>query len=235
MKTYAQISGLFQALNELLFPRLCCACRIPLNNSETFICISCLYQLPFTDHHLYAENKTARKFWGRIPFHAAMALLHFRKGNRVQQLIHHLKYKGKKQLGNVLGLILAEQLRNAPLYQGIDLIIPVPLHKRKEKSRGYNQSDCIAKGLSKALNIPIASKCLIRHKATGSQTRKNRFTRFENMKDVFLVLNPNLLSGKHILLVDDVITTGATIEACAIALQPCGMQKLSIAAVAFAD
>lgn len=235
MKLYNFFLALFKSLTELLFPELCCGCSCALNRHEKNICLSCLYTLPFTDQHTYADNKTARKFWGRIPFHHAMALLHFRKGNKVQNLIHHLKYKGKKKLGIQLGMLLGNQLKNAAFCREIDLIIPVPLHKKKERLRGYNQSLCIAEGLSAILNIPIARKCLIRTKATTSQTNKNRYKRYQNMKSVFRVIQPQLLSGKHILLIDDVITTGATIEACALELQLHQIQNLSIAAVAYAD
>lgn len=235
MKFINTITILLKDLTRLLFPELCCACNACLHRGEDYICTACIYDLPYTDHHSYKDNKVARKLWGRIPFNGAVALLHFRKGNPVQNLIHRLKYKGKKGLGVKLGCMLAEKLITADHYQGIDLIIPVPLHKRKERQRGYNQSMCIAAGLSAELNIPIAKTCLIRKVATSSQTRKSRYKRYENMKEVFDISNPAILTGKHILLVDDVITTGATIEACAIALHKYGIGKLSIAVVAFAD
>ncbi|WP_225872759.1 ComF family protein [Pedobacter frigoris] len=235
MKFFNAILILLQDLTGLLFPELCCACSTLLHHGEGDICTSCIHNLPYTDHHIYKDNKVARKLWGRIPFHQAMALLHFRKGNSVQNLIHHLKYKGKKGLGVKLGTILAGQLISNPHYQGIDLIIPIPLHKKKEQERGYNQSMCIADGLSAALNIPVAKGCLIRKVATSSQTRKSRYKRYENMKEVFGISDPAILAGKHVLLVDDVITTGATIEACAMELYRHGIGKLSIATIAFAD
>jgi len=228
---YAAARDLF----NLLFPDLCCACGCLLYRAEKAVCTFCLYDLPYTDHHLYADNKTARKLWGRIPFHAAMAFLHFRKAGPVQELIHQLKYRNRQDLGLLLGRMLGERLLKAPLYQGLDCILPVPLHRKKEKLRGYNQSLCIAKGIAEVLGIPVLEKDLIRSIATSSQTQKSRYKRYENMKDVFEVKQEAQLLGLHVLLVDDVITTGATIEACAIVLQQAGISRLSIATLAFAD
>ncbi len=235
MNLHRVISNLLSDLLGLLFPELCCGCNNPLYRGERDICTSCLYHLPYTDQHLHADNKTARKLWGRIPFHSAMALLHFRKAGTVQELMHHLKYKNRKAVGIKLGAMLGEQLRKASLYQDVSLIIPVPLHRKKERSRGYNQSMCIAEGVAMVMEIPILEHCLVRKVDTSSQTRKSRYKRYENMKDVFELKNPELVLGKNILLIDDVITTGATIEACAIVLQQAAIGKLSIAAIAFAD
>lgn len=164
-----------------------------------------------------------------------MSLLYFKKGARVQNIIHSLKYKGRKDLGIKLGIMIAERLLMSAGYAGIDLIIPVPLHRTRESLRGYNQSLCIAKGISKTLNVPVNSISLLRKKATASQTKKGRYKRFENMQCVFSVAHSEALKGKHILLVDDVITTGATLEACGIALFEAGIEKLSVATVAFAE
>lgn len=235
MKIYRPFFGAFRDLFRLLFPELCRACGRVLYWAEVEICTLCLYQLPYTDHHLYADNKTARKLWGRIPFHAAMSLLHFKKAGAVQQLVHQLKYRNQQNLGVKLGRMLGERLSTAVLYQEIDCIIPVPLHRKKEKSRGYNQSLCIAEGIARELNIPILKDALIRTKASSSQTQKGRYKRYENMKDVFEVRQGERLIGLHVLLVDDVITTGATIESCAIALQQHKPGKLSIAALAFVN
>lgn len=235
MKIYRLFFSGFRDLFRLLFPELCAACGRLLYRAENEVCTICLYQLPYTDHHLYADNKTARKLWGRIPFHAAMSLLHFKKGGSVQELVHQLKYRNRQRLGIQLGRILGEKLASAMLYRNIDYIIPVPLHRNKERSRGYNQSLCIAEGIAHTLNVPILKEVLIRTKASSSQTQKSRYKRYENMKEVFEVRRGARLNGLHILLVDDVITTGATIESCAIVLQQHHIGKLSIAALAFAD
>ncbi|HKG06370.1 MAG TPA: ComF family protein [Pedobacter sp.] len=232
------MSVIFRAFRDffsLLFPNLCSGCSRHLNNGESAICISCLYRLPYTDHHLHAANKTARLFWGKIPFNAAMALLYFKKEGRVQKIIHSLKYKGRKETGIKLGVLMAEQLRKTTFYEDIDLVVPVPLHSSKERQRGYNQSACLAEGIAVELGITLSSGALSRTIATESQTRKGRYSRHENMHDAFSVRAGSELTGMHVLLVDDVITTGATIVACAVALHECGIKKLSIIAAASAE
>ena len=219
----------------LLFPDVCNACGQQLYRGEEQICIRCRYDLPYTDFHLYPDNPAAKLFWGRIRCNAAMAMLFFRKGTRVQQLIHRLKYQSQTGLGYTLGTLLGEKLLQSPDYRTADMIIPVPLHPRKERSRGYNQSKCIADGMAKVLGVPVNVKQLIRRKATDTQTKKNRYTRFENMRSVFAVPDPAELAGKHIILIDDVITTGATLEACGQLLLDSGVTKLSIAALAFTE
>lgn len=156
----------------LLFPNLCNACGITLFQSEHLICTKCLYDLPFTDYHIHAENRVAKQLWGRTPFHAAMALLYFRKGAKVQNLIHNLKYNNKTDVGILLGNLLGDKLKGSPLYQNIDLIIPVPLHHKKLHSRGYNQSTFIAAGASEQLDVEFNETILLRNKATETQPKK---------------------------------------------------------------
>jgi len=219
----------------LLFPNLCNACGTPLFSAELLICTKCLYDLPFTDYHHHAENRVAKQLWGRLPINAVMAMLYFRKGAKVQNLIHNLKYNGKTEVGILLGNLLGERLKNAPIYQDIDLIIPVPLHQKKLKLRGYNQSTFIAEGVSAKMEVSFSENILVRAISTESQTRKSRYNRYENMKAVFKINKPENIKEKHILLVDDVITTGATLEACANTLLENGAAKVSIAALAFAE
>jgi ComF family protein len=219
----------------LLFPNLCNACGIQLYRGESLICTKCLYNLPYTDYHLHAENRVAKQLWGRLPFNAAMAMLYFKKGNTVQNLIHSLKYKNQTGVGLKLGNLLGEKLALGSSYEGIDLIIPVPLHQKKEKSRGYNQSKYIADGIAEVLKVPVCDTVLQRNTATATQTKKTRYTRYENMKAVFTINQAEQISGKHVLLVDDVITTGATLEACGLELIDAGVLKISIAALAFAE
>lgn len=226
---------ILQDLFGLLFPDLCCACGTYLYVGEKQLCVKCIYKLPYTDHHLHLDNSAAQQLWGRLPCNGVMSLIYFKKGGRTQNIIHNLKYRGRKDLGYKLGLMIAERLQMNSVYFDIDLIVPVPLHRSRESQRGYNQSLYIAKGISNHLNITVDSTSLLRKKATATQTKKGRYNRFENMLEVFAVFNPNELKGKHILLVDDVITTGATLEACGIALFNAGIKKLSIATVAFAE
>mgnify|MGYP003575263273 CR=1 FL=1 len=222
-------------LINLLFPELCNGCGKLLYHGEKDICTKCLYDLPFTDFHLYEDNLVAKQLWGRLPVNAAMAMLYFKKGTKVQNLIHGLKYAGKTDIGITLGKLLANKLSKSDFYADIDIVIPVPLHQKKMRVRGYNQSEYIAKGLAEELGISVSATHLLRNKSTESQTKKARYTRYENMQDVFNVKNADDLKDKHILLVDDVITTGATLEACGNVLLKHGIKKLSIAAIAFAE
>lgn len=222
-------------LVALLFPNLCNACGIPLLRNENLICIKCLYDLPFTDYHHHAENRVAKQLWGRLSINAAMAMLYFRKGAKVQNLIHNLKYHGKTDVGVLLGNLLGDRLINSTFYEGVDLIIPVPLHEKKLRLRGYNQSAFIAEGVSVKMKTTYSDNILVRTISTESQTKKSRYSRYENMKAVFKTNNPDIIKGKHVLLIDDVITTGATLEACANTLLANGAEKVSIAALAFAE
>lgn len=219
----------------LLFPELCNACGTHLYYGEKEICTKCLYDLPYTDYHRHHENRVAKQLWGRLPINAAMAMLYFKKGTKVQNLMHALKYKGKTDVGIKFGNLLGERLQMSEAYKEIDLIMPVPLHPAKKKARGYNQSEFIAKGIAEVINAALSKNHLIRNKITESQTKKSRYTRFENMQAVFTVNKTEELNNKHVLLVDDVITTGATLEACGNALLQTNINKLSIAAVAFAE
>ncbi len=219
----------------LLFPELCNACGANLFTGEKEICIKCLCDLPYTDFHLHKDNLVAKQLWGRLPFNAAMAMLYFKKGTKVQNLIHSLKYRGKTEVGLRLGYLLGERLKLSTQFEDVELIIPVPLHPKKEKLRGYNQSEYIAIGLSAALGIKLSTAHLLRCKSTDSQTKKSRYIRYENMQTVFNINLHEQLKDLHVLLVDDVITTGATLEACGNALLDSGIKKLSIAAIAFAE
>jgi ComF family protein len=230
-----QIKRLTADLISLLFPDLCNGCGLSLYPGEKAICTSCLYDLPYTDFHIHEHNLVAKQLWGRLPVNAAMAMLYFKKGTKTQNLIHNLKYKGQTEVGLKLGHLLGEKLLHSEPYAGIDLIIPVPLHLKKLRIRGYNQSTFIANGIAEVLTAPVNTTQLLRKKITATQTRKSRYTRYENMESVFHVFQPEALQHKHILLVDDVITTGATLEACGNSLLNSGIKKLSIAAVAFAQ
>lgn len=228
------ITRLTSDLLSLLFPNLCCACGTSLHRGEVHLCTRCINDLPYTDHHTDLDNKTAKKLWGRVQFNAAMSMLHFRKGGRVQNIIHHLKYRNNRGIGLTLGRMMGEKMQQSVAFQGIELVIPIPLHKKRERTRGYNQSQAIAEGIAAVLQVPVIHTAILRTVATSSQTNKNRFTRFENMKDVFKVAKAAELKGRHVLLVDDVLTTGATIESCAGELNKCGIKTLSIATAALA-
>jgi ComF family protein len=220
---------------SLLFPELCAACQASLVANEIIICSDCRYNLPYTNFHLQADNIVARQFYGKINIEAAYALYYFNKGGKVQNLMHHFKYKGMQQIGDLLGNIAGSQLIENPIFNTVDLIIPVPLHKSRLKERGYNQSTSFANGLAQKLNTVVEDNNLQRTVATDTQTHKSRFARFENMQDVFVVKHPDKLANKHILLVDDIITTGSTLEACGMELLKIPGLTLSIATIAYAQ
>lgn len=230
-----QLKQLSYDLFSLLFPNLCNGCGRSLFPGEKAICSHCLHDLPFTDFHVNPANQVAKQFWLRVPITAAMAMLYFKKGGKVQQIIHNLKYRGKTDLGFFLGTMLGNRLKGILDYQQADYIIPVPLHHSRKRQRGYNQCDEIARGLSAALQVPVGEYMLIRKKITSTQTRKSRFLRYENMMEVFEVLQKYSVVNQHILLIDDVVTTGATLEACTLALLAAGAKKISIACVAFSQ
>lgn len=200
---------------SLLYPRLCYACLKEQPPKGDIICPSCQYDLVISDMHLDRENEVTEKFWGRVNIQAGAAMYPFSKAGKVQQLVHHLKYYGKKEVGIQLGEWYGRVLRESPNFQAIDLIIPVPLHPKKQRLRGYNQSDQFAMGLSTTFQKPWLANGLVRKVHSKSQTKKTRAERFQNVANVFHIEQPQALEGKHLLLVDDVLTTGATLEACA--------------------
>ena len=200
---------------NLFYPRVCAACGEVLLKDEETVCLKCRFLLPKTGYENHADNPLAQSFYGRVRFHAVTACYFFAKSGKVQHLIHQLKYKGNKEAGVFLGQQLGETIKDAPLFQGIDYLIPVPLHPKRERKRGYNQSLMIARGISEVTGIAIGDKYLVRAINTATQTKKSSEERFKNVKDIFEVRFANELKGKHVLLVDDVLTTGATLESCA--------------------
>jgi len=230
MKTSAFISDFI----SLLYPRICYACGNTLFRHENVICTQCLFQLPKTNFHLFPDSPLDKVFWGRVPLQRTAALYYFSKGGKVQHLIHQLKYKGQKEVGIYMGKLLGNDLKTDPGFETINAIIPVPLHPRKQRKRGYNQSEQFAIGLSESTGIAMDIKSFVRTVATETQTRKSRFARYENVKEIFKVTYPENLENKHLLLVDDVITTGATLESCANILLDIPGVKLSVAAIAYA-
>ena len=227
--------GYFADFVALLFPQLCPACGKSLMANEHIICTGCTFSLPLTNFHLQPDNIVARQFWGKIEVQAAYALYYFTKGGKIQNLMHHFKYRNMPQIGNLLGNMAGGQLVKNDVFYSVEMIIPVPLHKSRLRQRGYNQSARFADGLAQKLNASVEANNLVRLKATETQTHKSRFLRFENMQEVFAVKQPDRLQNKHILLVDDVVTTGSTLEACAIQLLKIPGVRLSIATIAYAE
>jgi len=221
-------------LLHLFYPRLCLACGKNVPSYEEDICVSCKATLPETNFHLQKENPFTDRFWGRFEFETGAALYHFTKASRVQHLMHNLKYKEKKEVGITLGRRYGHSLNRSPHFMDVEVIVPVPLHPKKQYKRGYNQSEQFAIGLSEAMGIPYLKNGLVRLVDSESQTKKSRVERLANLEGVFALGKSKLLSGKHILLVDDVLTTGATLESCAQQLLKMPDTKISMATVAIA-
>lgn len=218
---------------SLVFPKVCYACGKSLYKKEECICTHCLYHLPRTNFHFYGDNPVVRLFWGRTNIFSAASLYSFSSGSRVQRLIHQLKYRGRKEIGASLGKYYGRELRIAPLFSTVDLVVPVPLHHRKQKKRGYNQSEPFACGLAESMGAESAQDALIRTSASVSQTKKTRYDRWKNAEEVFRVSAPERLRGKHVLLVDDVVTTGATLDACAGKILEVPGTKVSAVTIAY--
>jgi len=219
---------------SLLYPRVCAACGNSLFKNEEVVCTFCLYHLPKTNYHLMDDSPLDKVFWGRAQLAHTAALYNFQKKGKVQHLIHQLKYKGRMDVGVYMGKILGADLVKTEAFQDITKVVPVPLHPAKQRKRGYNQSEQIAIGLAKAMNIEMDATSFVRTFNTETQTRKSRFARWENVKEIFKVMAPEELANRHILLVDDVITTGATLESAAHILLAIEGVKLSVACIGFA-
>ena len=226
---------MIKSLINLFFPKVCSGCSSFLLANEKVICTVCRHNIPLTNHHLDPENDAFKKFYGRIPVLHASALLYFHKKGIVQQLIHNLKYKGHEEIGTVLGEWYAEDLKNIAAIKQVDAIIPVPLHHRKWKERGYNQVTAFGESLSKCLKINYNDELLRRKVYSKTQSKKNLLGRTEGIETVFDVTFTENDHNKHFLLIDDVITTGATLEACCRALLKIPGAKISVVCMAMAQ
>lgn len=220
-------------LIKLFFPELCRGCKSLLLKNENLLCSSCRYDLPFTHHHKIKQNDTEKKFYGLIPLEFGISMLYFHHGGITQELIHNLKYRNQIAIGKLLGDLYAKDLQNYEPIQQISEIIPVPLHPKKLKQRGYNQVDSFCESIGVNLNIPVNKNLLIRTQYNKTQTLKNRETRQLLKQTIFDVTFTKDDYNKHFLLVDDVITTGATLEICAKALLKIPNCKVSILTIAY--
>lgn len=223
---------MFQSLLNLFFPKACCGCNCLLQSTENVMCTECRHEIPLTNHHLDAQNEMVIKFYGRIPIEHASALFYFHKKGIVQEMIHKLKYKGHQEIGESIGLWYGEELKNVAVFKDIHYIIPVPLHKRRLKSRGYNQVTKFGEALSAILQIPFNDTILERTIYSDTQVRKNIFQRSEVTEHIFKTHFNEGLHDKHFLLIDDVATTGATLESCGRELLKIPGAKLSIVCMA---
>ncbi|POY39262.1 ComF family protein [Solitalea longa] len=224
----------FNDFLSLVFPELCQACGNNLFKGEESICIYCQQHLPYTNFHLDIENPVAKQFWGKAKIAGASACFHFRKGGKVQNLLHQLKYKGRQEVGIKIGKIYGYQLLYSSPFNKATVIIPVPLHKQKLKSRGFNQAECFANGLSETMKVPVNTSALCRAQSNETQTKKTRYQRHLNVEQIFKLNNAQDLIGQHILLVDDVVTTGSTLLSCIECLHTVQDIQISVATIAYA-
>ncbi len=225
---------MFKAIIDLFFPKVCPACHDILKDNEQDICTNCRNNLPVTNFHFNNDNTVLKVFYGRVKVEHGTALLRFEKKGLVQQLIHNLKYKGQESIGVFLGDWLGGELKTINVYSEIDVVIPVPLHKNKLKKRGYNQVAKFAEHIADALGVIYMDDVLLKVTSTDSQVLKKRLARWANNEELFTLQNKSAIKNKHILLVDDLITTGATMEACITVLNKAENVKISVASMAIA-
>jgi len=222
-------------LLDLISPRLCVICGHRLSVTEEVICSKCNLHLPrtFFQQDPY-ENVMAKLFWGQIPVERAAALFYFEAHAETANIIYELKYRNHPEIGEVMGRMMARELQSTGFFDGIDAIVPVPLAKKRQRQRGYNQSVEIARGVSAVTGLPIYNKVVRRTVFEGSQTNKGRWERNENVEKVFELADDDNIDGKHLLIIDDVVTTGATVIACAKELVRAGDVKVSVLALGLA-
>lgn len=220
---------------SLFFPQYCFTCHNSLYKGENYLCTQCIADLPRSNFHLEPENPVYHRLVNVKSMHMAMSYLKFIKSGKVQKLMHYYKYKNYPEIGSELGRWYGQDLHEAGIGSDWDLIVPVPLHKDKLKKRGYNQSAYFARGLAESLQIDCNETVLERLIYSSTQTRKSRVERWKNVEKIFTVAEPETIENKHILLVDDIITTGATLEACALQLETSGVRAISVATIALAE
>jgi ComF family protein len=234
-RVWKEFASYMVALFDFFFPRLCAGCDAHLRSGEKDLCIECAFRLPKTYFWDYPVNPIEELFRGRLPITWACAYLHFAKRGKVQRMLHRMKYEQLPEIGTRLGAYFAQELRSCGRLEGIDLIVPIPLHHTKLRRRGYNQSAFIARGMAEVLKCRVDTRNLVRNVDTASQTRKSRYDRTTNVDSIFEVKNVRFFQGKNVLLVDDVVTTGSTLESAGRELLGAGVKNLYIVALACPD
>ena len=229
------LNDIKESLLHFLFPHVCEGCGTDVLTPEHFLCLKCHASLPKTAFQFHAGNPIEKIYWGRLPVTAATAQYYFTKESMMQHLMHQLKYRGNKELGLYLGRLMGQALEGSNRFRFVDALLPLPLFPSKERKRGYNQAMLLCQGMAEIMGKPVIADAVIRTAHTDSQTKKNRIERWLNMEGRFEVVKPTVLEGKQVLLVDDVITTGATLEACGAALLDVPNVGLSLATLCFSS
>ncbi|MDR0505661.1 MAG: ComF family protein [Dysgonamonadaceae bacterium] len=226
------LTNLLTSFFSLFYPNLCVICREPLLDGEEFLCLCCFINLPKTNYRHHANNRASDRFSGKIPVEKATSYLYYNKGGAGQKLVMDIKYKGNIYLGKWLGQLMAKELHKDDFFTGIDCLVPVPLHPHKLKKRGFNQAEIIAQGISSVTHIPLETKNLYRSEANVTQTRKNVYERWKNTSGIFRIKDKQMFEGKHVLIIDDVLTTGSTLESCAVSLLETVNIRISLLTIA---
>ena len=228
------LPDLARGLLHLFYPQLCVACGADTPGGQVCFCLPCRTKLSPTEMHQHRENEFTERFWGRLRLEGGAAMYHFTRKSPIQRALHQLKYQNQPQVGVKIGREFGRVLLQSPVFRTVEGILPVPLHPRKERQRGYNQSAMLAQGLAEAMDLPVVTGALVRPLFTTTQTRKKRMERFENVGEVFAIRRSVDLRGRHLLLVDDILTTGATLESCGQLLLSVPGTTLSMATIAIA-
>jgi ComF family protein len=227
-------TNLLADFSALFYPRLCAVCGEPLVGTENALCLECLFCLPRTNYHRNGDNPAADRFAGKIQICRASSFLYYNKGGMAQKIIEDIKYHGNQHLGEWTGALMGTEMAQSAIIRETDIIAPVPLHRTKLRKRGYNQAESIARGLSAATGIAMLPDNIIRTRANPTQTKKGLFERWTNTQQLFETVNPSLFANKNILLIDDVLTSGSTLEAAARAVLVADNAKVSILTIAIA-
>ncbi len=231
---YWKMISFFGRLLDLISPRQCSICGCRLAASEQVLCAVCNLTLPRTGFADDAyDNEMARLFWGRLPIERAAALFYYERGSQTTQVIFDLKYRNHPEIGEQLGYFMAEELSEKGFFDGIDLIIPVPLTRKRQRQRGYNQSTAIAHGIQNAVSLPVKEHILHRNRYHGSQTEMSRWQRADNVEGAFSLYDADAIRDKHLLIVDDVVTTGATVCTCGKELMKAGGIRISVLSLGY--
>ena len=228
------IKDIFNSFIDTLFPRICPVCNNVLLSHEKHICTKCRIDIPITRYHMQEFNAMEQLFAGKTPIEKAVGYFFYEKGNPYSNILHNIKYRNNPQLGQYVAKLFAQELLSRDIFRDIDCIIPVPLHHRKKIQRGYNQSEYIAKGFSEVFDIPVHNNIIIAHKSHESQTNKGIYERWLNTQNIFSAQNTQVLENKHVLIVDDVVTTGATLLSAALTIASVPNIKISLATLGVA-